>query len=320
MHVEIVTRLASGVLPQVRALLDVARQRDGVESIGEHKFLRVSSGTNAAGVKAILAYDGERLAGYANVEMFPIQSPTRQASPARTASSCRLSAEMVVHPEARGHGAASAMLAAIINEARSHDLERVDIWAYHQLSGTRELAAKFGFEPSRTLLEIRMRLPESFPEAPLPPGVELRSFRAGQDESEWLALNNLVFESHPEQGAWDDEDLAVRLRQPWFDAQDFLVADKSGRLVAYNWLKLDHAVQKGEIYVIGVHPDERRRHFGRSLTILGLEHMVRRGMKDASAYVDASNSGALAMYYSLGFGLDHSDLCYSKPLKDAQPA
>ena len=38
-------------------------------------------------------------------------------------------------------------------------------------------------------------------------------------------------------------------------------------------------------------------------------------MSDATAYVDAENSGALAMYYALGFKLDHTDLCYSKPLK-----
>jgi mycothiol synthase len=306
-RVEILTQLGGAELAQVRALLDMARLHDGVAAIGEHKFLRVSSGTNASGVKAILARDGERLVGYANVEQFPIKGGGR------------LSAEMVVHPDARRRGVASLMLQAIIDEARAHDLDRVDIWAYHQLSGTHELAAKFGFKPSRTLLEIRMPLPRAFPEAPLPPGVELRAFLPGQDDAEWLALNNLVFASHPEQGAWDQEDLAVRLKQPWFDAEDFLVATKGGRLVAYNWLKLDHERREGEIYVIGVHPDERRRHFGRSLTIIGLQHMRKRGMDQASAYVDALNSGALAMYYSLGFTLDHSDLCYSKPLKDEQP-
>lgn len=304
MHVEIVTQLGPKELPQVRTLLDVARRHDGVDAIGEHKFLRVSSGTNASGVKAILAYDEERLVGYANVETFPISA------------GCRLSAEMVVHPDARRRGTASAMLETIVNEARSQDIDRVDIWAYHQLSGTRELAAKFGFEPRRTLLEIRMPLPDAFPEAPLPEGVELRAFRPGHDDTEWLSLNNLVFQSHPEQGSWDAEDLAARQRQPWFDAHDFLVAVKAGRLVAYNWLKLDRTRHEGEIYVIGVHPEERRRHFGRSLTILGLAHMRRRGMVTASAYVDASNSGALAMYYSLGFGLDHSDLAYSKSLKE----
>jgi mycothiol synthase len=305
--VEIVTRLGAADLPQVRTLLDVARRHDGADAIGEHKFLRVSSGVEAPGVKALLARDGSRLVGYANVEMFPIRGGRR------------LSAEMVVHPDARRHGVASLMLEGIVNEARASDVDRVDIWAYHQLSGTRELASKFGFSPSRTLLEIRMSLPERFPDAPLPENVELRAFEPGRDDEEWLALNNLVFESHPEQGSWDRADLASRLRQPWFDAEDFLVATTSGRLVAYNWLKLDHVRHEGEIYVIGVHPDHRRHHFGRSLTILGLQHMRRRGMTSASAYVDALNSGAVAMYYALGFQLDHADLCYSKPLKD-QPS
>ncbi|HLG74201.1 MAG TPA: mycothiol synthase [Chloroflexota bacterium] len=305
MRIEAVTHLDGEVLPAVRELLETAERHDGAAAIGEHKFLRLSAGAEAPGVKAILAWDGERLAGYANVEQFPI------------AGGRRLSAEMVVHPEARRKGAASQMLEEIIREARSQGAGRVDIWAYHQLSGTHELAAKFGFEPSRTLLEIRMPLPESFPDAPLPDGVELRAFRPGPDDGEWLALNNLVFASHPEQGAWDENDLAARLQQPWFAAQDFLVATLGGRMVAYNWLKLDHQARVGEIYVIGVHPDERRRHFGRALTIRGLEHMGKRGMTDASAYVDAGNSGALAMYYSLGFQIDHSDLCYSKPLKSA---
>ena len=302
MRVEIVSRLGARELPQVRALLDLARRHDGVRAIGEHKFLRVSSEADASGVRALLAYDGERLAGYANVETFPI------------ASGCRLAAELVVHPEARRHGAASVLLREIVGHAQAHKLDRVDVWAYHQLPGTSELAAKFGFQPARILLEIRERLPDEFPSAPLPEGVELRAFRPGSDDAEWLALNRLVFASHPEQGAWDASDLAARLRQPWFDALDFLVAVKGERLVAYNWLKLDHAARDGEIYVIGVHPDERRQHFGRSLTILGLEHMRRRGMEFASAYVDASNTGALAMYQALGFAIDHSDVCWSKSL------
>lgn len=302
LDIRVVAHLGAEELAQVRGLLDEARQHDGAAAIGEHKFLRVSS-ESASGVKALLGYDQGRLVAYANVEQFPIESGRR------------LSAEMVVHPDARQHGAGSRMLETIVAEARRQDVDRVDVWAYHQLPGTGELAASFGFEPSRTLLEIRMRLPEVLPDAPLPAGVELRAFVRGKDDAEWLALNNLVFESHPEQSNWDHHDLAARLTQPWFDAQDFLVATYGGRMVAYNWLKLDHGARNGEIYVIGVHPAERGQHFGRSLTVLGMKHMRERGMTDASAYVDASNSSALALYYSLGFQLDHTDLCYSKPLK-----
>jgi len=303
--VRLAPQLSAEEVPQVRTLIDVARQHDGAAAIGEHKFLRVTSGS-ATGVQAILATEGNRLVGYANVERFPVKGGSR------------LSAEMVVHPDARRRGTASRMLEAIINEGRRREVDRLDVWAYRQLSGTRELAAKFGLQPSRTLLEIRMPLPETLPEAFLPEDVELRSFVPGRDEAEWLELNNLVFEHHPEQGSWDEEDLALRLKQPWFDGRDFLVAAKQGRLVGFNWLKLDHASRVGEIYVIGVHPSERRRHFGRALTILGLEHMRRRGMTQATAYVDALNSGALAMYYALGFTLDHTDLCYSKALKDGR--
>jgi mycothiol synthase len=304
--IRVVAQLGPDELPAVRTLIDVAREHDGVEAIGEHKFLRVSAG-GASGVKALLAYEGTRLAGYANVETFPV------------AEASRLAAEMVVHPDARGRGVASRMLEEIIAEARRLEVDRVDMWAYRQLPGTRKLAAKFGFEEMRTLLEVKMPLPDSLPEAPLPDGVELRAFVPGRDDAEWLALNNQVFATHPEQGNWDEADLAARLTQPWFAAQDFLVAFAEGRMVAYNWLKLDFETKEGEIYVIGVDANFRRRHFGRSLSIRGLDHMRKRGMTHAAAYVDAENANALAMYYSLGFELDHSDLCYSKPLKERRP-
>src|SRR5947208_1704787 len=114
MHrIEIVPRLTADDLPRVRSLIGLARDRDGVDAIGEHKFLRVSSGEIALGVKAVLAYDSDRLVGYANAEMFPIKD------------GCRLSAEMVVHPDARRHGVASAMLEAIVKEARAQQVDRV---------------------------------------------------------------------------------------------------------------------------------------------------------------------------------------------------
>src|SRR5438105_13414703 len=113
MHrIEIVPRLTADDLPRVHSLIDLAREQDGVDAIGEHKFLRVSSGETAPGVKAVLAYDGDRLVGYANAELFPIKD------------GCRLSAEMVVHPDARRHGIASAMLEAIIKEAQAHEMDR----------------------------------------------------------------------------------------------------------------------------------------------------------------------------------------------------
>jgi mycothiol synthase len=306
-RVTIVPHLPANDVSRVRDLIDTAADHDGASAIGEHKFLRVSAAQQGGGCMAVLAEEGDRLVGYANAETFPIDG------------GCRLAAELVVRPDARRRGTGSAMVAAILERARNtYRADRVDAWAYYHLPGSRELAAKFGFHPSRTLLHIRMSLPEAFPEAALPDAVRLRAFQPGRDEAEWLALNNLVFAGHPEQGAWDLADVQARLQQPWFNPEDFLVATQAGRMIGYHWLKLDHASRKGEIYVIGVHPDQQRRHFGRALTIAGLQHMRERGMREATAYVDQENRGALAMYESLGFRADRTDLCYSKPLKDEQ--
>ncbi len=252
---------------------------------------------------ALLAYDDDNLVGYGNVERFA------------DIEGQRLAAELVVHPEHRGHGFGSKMLEEALRLARSYGVARMDVWAYRGRPGSAELARRFGFSVSRELFEIGMPLPDTLPSVALPEGIELRGFRPGKDDAEWLALNNLVFAGHPEQGNWDIADLAARLDQGWFKAEDFLVAVELGKLVAYNWLKLDEEARDGEIYVIGVHPSLRGIHFGRSLTILGLQHMKERGMIEASAFVDAENKGALSLYQSLGFTVRHTDLLYSKLLK-----
>ena len=135
----------------------------------------------------------------------------------------------------------------------------------------------------------------------------MRAFRPGTDEKAWLEVNNRAFAGHPEQGGWDLEALSEREAEPWFDPAGFLCAWEGDRLVGSCWTKCHTDVRPvlGEIYVISVDPEDHHRGLGRALTVAGLDWLAGNGVGTAMLYVDAANTGALAMYGSLGFTEDH---------------
>jgi mycothiol synthase len=204
--------------------------------------------------------------------------------------------EFVVDPEWRGTGVGSSMLTEILANAPPGLLA----WAHGDHPAARALAARFAFDRVRTLLQLRMPLAPSAGTAPRPAGIT--AFTPGVDDAEWVELNARVFASHPEQGRITVEDLRARQSEPWFDAGDFLLArDDAGRMLGYNWLKID--ANHGEIYVVGV--GEPGRGLGRSLMLAGLDRMRERGVRTASLYVEGDNERAVSLYRSLGF-TDHA--------------
>lgn len=227
--------------------------------------------------------------------------------------------DLVILPEHRGNGLGTEAAAALLGEIDTE--ATLTAWAHGDHPAARALASRDGFEPVRTLLQLRMPLGENV-DASAPAaakhGVSISAFRPGVDDAEWVALNALTFSHHPEQGAVTLADLADRKAESWFDAGDFLVArertaddssDAGGRMIGYNWLKIEepdaNGDQLGEIYVIGVHPDAAGRGLGRVLMQAGLLRLRERGCTEAALYVEADNEGAVHLYRSLGF-VDHT--------------
>lgn len=169
-------------------------------------------------------------------------------------------------------------------------------------------AAPDGGVAVRMLELLRVALPVAV--EPVPEGAALRTFEPARDASAWLAQNNAAFADHPEQGAWDEADLAARMAEPWFDPSGFLLLEVDGRIAASCWTKVHelHPDRFGEIYVVSVHPDFRGRHLGRVMVTQGLAVLARRNVASAVLFVDESNEPARRLYGSLGFRLEREDL------------
>ncbi|WP_153504920.1 mycothiol synthase, partial [Cumulibacter manganitolerans] len=165
--------------------------------------------------------------------------------------------------------------------------------------------ASVGAERIRTLLELRR--PAGEVDVPEPaPGVVVRTFVPGQDDAAWLRVNAEAFATHPEQGAWTQQDLAERMAEPWFDPAGFFLAERDGELLAFHWTKIAEP-HTGEVYVVGVSPRAQGLGLGRLMTAVGLEHLNRSGVREITLFVDGENRTAVSLYRSLGFDDHHAD-------------
>jgi len=232
--------------------------------------------------------------------------------------------ELVVAPDARGRGHGTALAAEVLSTLPAIEFA----WAHGDHPGSRALASRHGFEPVRTLLQLRAveqkRAPISAlsrdPSAEGRPGPrnrrddgpELTAFRPGIDDAEWLALNALAFADHPEQGKLAQRDLDDRIGQPWFNADDFLLLREadSAELIAFCWMKVEDDV--GEFYAVGVDPRRHGRGLGRVLMEAGLARLAEQGIRTAALYVEADNAPALALYRRFGFEQHTIDVRYQR--------
>ncbi|GGS08229.1 mycothiol acetyltransferase [Micromonospora fulviviridis] len=281
-------RLAPVEVAEVLALARTAGDADGADPLDEHVLLRMRD-PQAPAVHLTARATDNTLTGYAHLDT--------------TAPADGIGVELVVHPAYRRRGTGRALARGVLAAAAGP----LRAWAHGDHPSAAALAVDLGFTRARVLWQLRRPLTAALPEPTLPDGVRLRAFRPGQDDDAWLAVNNAAFAQHPEQGRWTQADLRVRLAEPWFDPEGFLLAEDTatGRLLGFHWTKVHErpgSARIGEVYVLGVDPGAHRGGLGRALTTAGLAYLRdRRGLDRAMLYVDESNMAAVALYERLGF-------------------
>ncbi|MGW2253737.1 mycothiol synthase [Kitasatospora sp. NPDC001660] len=298
----------------LRVLAD-AQDVDGRAAVSEQGRLRLrSSDVPRPGVTHFIEVDDEAVVAYGQLEVPQLEAP-QDAAPEAHANPA---AELVIAPTVRSRGLARPLVEAVLAEAHRAGRDAVDFWVHGGHPAARHLADRYGAELVRELRQMRRTGPQT-DTVPLPEGVELRTFRPGEDDAEWLRLNALAFAHHPEQGAWTQRDLADRLAEPWFDPAGFFLATRDGKVVGFHWTKVHEATASepalGEVYVVGVDPAEQGSGLGRALTAAGLRHLTgsgpgERGLETVLLYVDADNPAAVRVYERLGFTVHEVDLMY----------
>lgn len=281
----------------VRDLLRDAERADGHRPLSDHLWLDLVDG-GREGFAGLVAWEPGH------------EHPVAYAQVSKGHDS--YSIELVVHPHHRyemGTIGPELMEAALDVVAGSGG-GRVHWWVFEPTSSHDDVAERLGLRPGRTLHQMRRSLPLSSSDRAS--AVETRSFVKGQDEDDWLRVNNAAFGWHPEQGGWDRETLVARMSQPWFDSEGFLIHEIDGRMAGFCWTKIHHDTEPilGEIYVIAVDPDFHGRGLGRGLVVSGLSNIAERGVNMAMLYVDADNTTAVAMYEDLGFSVHRTDRSY----------
>jgi mycothiol synthase len=294
--VVVVDEASAEVVRKTQSLLDEAARIDGQSPLSEQGWLQLRGGPRP-GVRHLLLRDDGELLGYAQLEdTDPVEPPT---------------GELVVHPAHRGRGYGRQLGQALLKESG----KRLRVWAHGGHPAARHLAQVLGLALFRELRQMRRPLTGSstpvLSEPVLPEGVTVRTFRPGEDDAAWLALNAASFAHHPEQGSLTQRDLDDRKAEPWFDPAGFFLAEQDGELVGFHWTKVHSAEQLGEVYVLGVSPTAQGGGLGRTLTAIGLRHLERdRGLPTAMLYVDADNLAAVSVYERLGFRTYETDLMY----------
>jgi mycothiol synthase len=289
---------------EVLALAEAAAARDGVAPLSEHVLLHLryegrGDGQDPGSGRDLLVTAGAgRIAGYAYLD-----PPGKRGGPRN--------GELVVHPDYRRHGLGLELVRALAAAADGHPIR---VWAHGDLPAAAMLARAAGFERFRALWQMRRPLGDPLDQPVFPAGTTLRTFRPGQDEDEWLALNARAFAKHPEQGAWTRHDLELRERESWFDPAGFFIADRDGTMTGFHWTKVhgpaDAPGRIGEVYVVGVDPGEQGTGLGRALTLAGLRYLRDRGLAAVMLYVDEDNAPAIRLYEGLGFTRSATDAMY----------
>ncbi|HJW22819.1 MAG TPA: GNAT family N-acetyltransferase, partial [Candidatus Limnocylindrales bacterium] len=236
-----------------------------------------------------------------------------------------------VRPGDRRQGVGAGLLAwaerHVAERARAGDagptglVQELGGWGDELVPGHAQLAAAHGYRVVRYGMDMLRPISAPIPDAPLPPGIEVRPVLPAHHRAIWDA-DVEAFEDHWEAAVRTEADFEWWFSRPRLDTTLWQVAwagdevagsvltsidpDENARLgITRAWL--DH---------VSVRRPWRRRGVAAALIASTLRHLAGRGVEEAALGVDTENlSGAVGLYERMGFVRHRTGVHYRKPLE-----
>ncbi len=238
--------------------------------------------------------------------------------------------DLFTRPDARRRGIGTALVAWAEERSRAlRDAGTVgEPAAIHEMSGASDennqgssaFAEAIGYRAIRYSFEMRRRLDEPIPDAPLPEGLELRPVREAETRQIFDA-NGEAFQDHWEAAVRTDDDFRHWMEDPDTDISLWQVAWDGEEVagVSINTVYGEEnerlGINVGWLDQVSVRRPWRRKGLGAAVIAESLRLLRDRGLDEASLGVDAENpTGALALYERLGFTRHRAFRIYRKRL------
>jgi mycothiol synthase len=224
-----------------------------------------------------------------------------------------------IHPEHEGLGIGSFLVAWAEQRAReivplAPEGSRVVLlaWVLSSLDGAGHLFTNEGF----TLIRHNLRMVIDLGEPPAPPvlpeGVEIRTFRSGQDERGFFDSIQASFKDHWGYVERPDEVMYERFLHgmkdnPTFDPELWYAAWENGRIIGTSLCvkSLPEDSGLGWVNSLGVRREARRRGIAQALLQQSFVGLYERGQRRVGLGVDASSlTGATRLYEKAGMRSD----------------
>ncbi len=233
-----------------------------------------------------------------------------------------------LHPDWRGKGIGTALWEAAERRAREiaagHPKETPKFFQAEPFETEKALVTLLesrGYQPVRYETHMLRDLGEPFPEAPMPPGLEVRPVKPERLRQIFEASNE-AFRDHWGSRDESEEEYKSQLESPEFRPELWKVAWDGDQMasVVHNFVdeKENVEYQRKRGYTEGICTRRPWRKLGlaRTLLVQSMQMFKEMGMTETALSVDSENlSGAFRLYEGVGYRKAKQQIIFRKPME-----